>query len=81
MHRAAATIAAARGPSGKIAFSGREHMVAVAPAQGRGRMAYTLRYQSELGDQRERDIKDAEINEDSLESAKALIAKRASKFQ
>jgi DNA end-binding protein Ku len=53
---------------GKIAFSGREHVVAVLPAEGRGMMAYTLRYQSELRDQEDyfREIKDAEINEDSL---------------
>jgi DNA end-binding protein Ku len=67
---------------GKIAFSGREHVVAVMPAEGRGMMAYTLRYQSELRDQKDyfRDIKEVEINEDSLELAEALIAKRASKF-
>jgi DNA end-binding protein Ku len=69
---------------GKIAFSGREHVVAITPAgaEGRGMMAYTLRYQSELRDQKDyfRDIKDAEINEDSLEMAEALIAKRSAKF-
>jgi DNA end-binding protein Ku len=69
---------------GKVAFSGREHVVAITPAgaEGRGMMAYTLRYQSELRDQKDyfRDIKDAEINEDSLELAEALIAKRSAKF-
>jgi DNA end-binding protein Ku len=68
---------------GKIAFSGREHIVAITPVgEGRGMMAYTLRYQNELRDQKDyfRDIKDAEINEDSLELAEALIAKRSAKF-
>jgi len=69
---------------GKIAFSGREHIFALTPAgtEGRGMMGYTLRYQNELRNQRDyfRDIKDAEINEDSLELAEALIAKRSAKF-
>jgi DNA end-binding protein Ku len=67
---------------GKIAFSGREHVVAIAPADGRGMMAYTLRYQSELRNAQDyfRDIKPQEISADSLELAEALIAKRASKF-
>jgi len=44
---------------GKIAFSGREHVVAITPAEGPGIMAYTLRYQSELRNQNDyfRDIK------------------------
>jgi DNA end-binding protein Ku len=69
---------------GKVAFSGREHIVAVAPAgpESRGMMAYTLRYQSELRNPAEyfRDIKQTEINEDALEMAEALIAKKTSKF-
>ena len=69
---------------GKISFSGREHIFALTPAgaEGRGMMGYTLRYQNELRNQRDyfRDIKDAEINEDSLELAEALIAKRSAKF-
>jgi DNA end-binding protein Ku len=67
---------------GKIAFSGREHVVAITPAGDRGMMAYTLRYKNELRDQRDffRDIKDAEISEDSLELAEALIAKRVAPF-
>jgi len=67
---------------GKIAFSGREHVVAITPADGRGMMAYTLRYQSELRNTQDyfRDIKPQEISADSLELAEALIAKRASKF-
>jgi DNA end-binding protein Ku len=69
---------------GKVAFSGREHIVAVAPAgpESRGMMAYTLRYQSELRNAAEyfRDIKQTEINEDALEMAEALIAKKTAKF-
>ena len=69
---------------GKIAFSGREHVIAITPAgaDGRGMMAYTLRYRSELRDQKDyfRDIKDAQISEDSLELAEALIAKKSAKF-
>jgi DNA end-binding protein Ku len=69
---------------GKISFSGREHIVAVAPAgtNDRGMMAYTLRYQNELRDRRDyfRDIKETEINEDSLELAESLIKKRSAKF-
>lgn len=68
---------------GKVAFSGREHIVAVAPApDSRGMMAYTLRYQAELRDAADyfRDIKDTEINQDALEMAEALIAKKTAKF-
>lgn len=69
---------------GKVSFSGREHIVAIAPAgaNDRGMMAYTLRYQSELRDRRVyfRDIKETEINEDSLELAESLIKKRSTKF-
>jgi DNA end-binding protein Ku len=45
-------------------------------------MGYTLRYQNELRNQRDyfRDIKEAEISEDSLELAEALIAKKSAKF-
>ena len=67
---------------GKIAFSGREHVVAIAPARDKGMVAYTLRYKNELRDQGEyfRDIKEAKIDEESLELAEALIAKRAAPF-
>jgi DNA end-binding protein Ku len=69
---------------GKIAFSGREHVFAITPAgtEGRGMMGDTLRYQNELRQQRDyfRDIKEVKIDEDSLEMAEALIAKRSSKF-
>jgi DNA end-binding protein Ku len=70
---------------GKIAFSGREHVLAIAAAgegDRGGLMAYTLRYPNELRSQSDyfRDIKVVEINEDSLELAEALIAKRSSKL-
>lgn len=69
---------------GKVAFSGREHIVALTPAgpEERGMMAYTLRYQQELRNSAEyfRDIKPAEINEDALEMAEALIAKKTARF-
>jgi DNA end-binding protein Ku len=69
---------------GKIAFSGREHIFALTPAgtEGRGMLGYTLRYQNELRNQMDyfRDIKEAEISEDSLELAEALIAKKTAKF-
>ena len=69
----------------KIAFGGREHVVAIAPAgdgpEG-GMMAYTMRYAAELRDAADyfRDIKRVEVNEDSLDLAKMLINKRAAKF-
>jgi DNA end-binding protein Ku len=67
---------------GKVAFAGRENVVAIAPAGNRGMMAYTLRYAGELRDQSEyfRDIKDVEIKKDELELAESLISKRAAKF-
>jgi DNA end-binding protein Ku len=69
---------------GKIAFSGREHVFAITTAgtEGRGMMGYTLRYQNELRNQRDyfRDIKEVKIDEDSLEMAEALIAKRSARF-
>ncbi len=67
---------------GKVSFSGRENIVAVLPADNRGMMAYTLRYQNELKNHNDffRDIKATEINDDMLELAESLIAKRSSKF-
>ena len=70
---------------GKVAFSGRENIVAVIPAggpEGRGMMAYSLRFANELRNQDDyfRDIKETVINEDSLELAETLIAKRSAKF-
>ncbi len=69
---------------GKVGFSGRENIVALAPVgpDSPGMMAYTLRYQNELRNPADyfRDIKQTEINEDALEMAEALIAKKTSKF-
>jgi DNA end-binding protein Ku len=72
---------------GKIAFSGREHILAItaAPApegEAGGLMAYTMRYEQELRDPKEyfSDIKKVKIDEDSLELAEALIKKRSAKF-
>jgi DNA end-binding protein Ku len=70
---------------GKIAFSGREHVLAISPAgdgDRGGMMAYTLRYTSELRNQSDyfRDIKQVEIGEESLELAESLIAKRSAKL-
>jgi DNA end-binding protein Ku len=69
----------------KIAFGGREHVVAIAPAQDDeygGMMAYTMRYAEELRDARDyfRDIKKVEVDEDSLSLAKELIKRKAAKF-
>ena len=73
---------------GKIAFSGREHVLALTAApsasadEAGGMMAYTMRYQEELRDPREyfRDIKKVKIDADSLELAESLIKKRTAKF-
>jgi len=69
----------------KIAFGGREHVVAIAPAgtdAHGGMMAYTMRYAAELRDPADyfRDVKKMAIAEDSLDLAKELIKKRAAKF-
>ena len=61
----------------KIAFGGREHIVAITPTQDDslgGMMAYTMRYAEELRDPKEyfRDIKKVEVDEDSLDLAKQL---------
>jgi len=69
----------------KIAFSGREHIVAITAAPDDslgGMMAYTMRYAEELRDPKEyfRDIKKTELDEESLELAKMLIKKRTAKF-
>jgi DNA end-binding protein Ku len=70
---------------GKIAFSGREHVVAISAAgdgDHGGMMAYTLRYTCELRNHSDyfRDIKLVEIGEESLELAESLIAKRSAKL-
>jgi len=70
---------------GKIAFGGREHLVAIAaPADDKlaGMMAYTMRYSEELRDPAEyfRDIKKVTIDEDQLSLAKELIKRKTAKF-
>lgn len=69
----------------KIAFGGREHVVAITSSPDDslpGMMAYTMRYAQELRDPKEyfRDIKKAEVDEDSLDLAKQLIKRKAAKF-
>jgi DNA end-binding protein Ku len=70
---------------GKIAFGGREHLVALsAPKDDKlaGMMAYTMRYAEELRDPAEYfgDIKKVSIDEDQLSLAKELIKRKAGKF-
>ena len=69
---------------GKVAFAGRESIIAVLPAPGddRGMMAYTLRSRNELRDQNEyfRDIKQPPIDADSLQLAETLITKMSAKL-
>ena len=74
---------------GKIAFGGREHVLAITAAgplegedNGRGMMAYTMRYQQELRDPKEyfADVKKVEVNEDSLGLAMELIKRKAAPF-
>ena len=69
---------------GKVSFSGRENIVAVTAAgtEGRGMLAYTLRYQNEMRKQADyfRDIKETQIKKDSLELAETLISKMVEKF-
>ena len=69
---------------GKIAFGGREHILAItaAPDDELGMMAYTMRYQEELRNPAEyfKDIKKVKVDSDSLELAESLIKKRTAKF-
>jgi DNA end-binding protein Ku len=70
---------------GKVSFAGREHIVAIRPAGDEahgGMMAYTLRYSNELRSEREyfRDLQKIEIDEESLELAESLIAKKSTKL-
>ena len=69
---------------GKIAFGGREHILAItaAPGDELGMMAYTMRYEQELRKPAEYfgDIKKVQVDKDSLELAETLIKKRTAKF-
>jgi len=75
---------------GKIAFGGREHLVALSSPpeskddgpSGRGMMAYTLRYNEELRKPAEyfSEIKKTEVDADQLSLAKELIQRKAAPF-
>jgi DNA end-binding protein Ku len=73
---------------GKIAFGGREHLVALsAPNDNKGEkltgmMAYTMRYAEELRDPADyfREIKKISVDDDQLSLAKELIKRKAGKF-
>ena len=70
---------------GKIAFGGREHLVALAAPKDdklAGMMAYTMRYAEELRDPAEYfgEIKKVSVDEDQLSLAKELIKRKAGKF-
>lgn len=70
---------------GEIAFSGREHLVAIgAPldAKQKGLMLYTLRYEEELRDARSvvGDVKESSVEKDELELATRLIEGKTSRF-
>ena len=70
---------------GEIAFSGREHLVAIGaplnPKQ-KGLMLYTLRYEDELRDPKSAltGVEEASVAGDELSLAKQLIDKSTSKF-
>lgn len=70
---------------GKIAFSGREHLVAIhAPTDdaNRGMTAYTMRYAEELRNPAEYmgEIKQTTVDEDQLSLAEELIKRKSGKF-
>jgi DNA end-binding protein Ku len=70
---------------GKIAFGGREHLVAIAPPADDklpGMMAYIMRYAEELRDPATYfdDIKKVPVDEDQLSLAKELIKRKSAKF-
>jgi DNA end-binding protein Ku len=70
---------------GKIAFGGREHVIAItAPSDAKlpGMMAYTLRYAEELRKPADyfADVKKPRIDDEQLSLAKELIQRKAGKF-
>jgi DNA end-binding protein Ku len=74
-----------KGALGKIAFSGREHLIAVtAPSDDKlpGMIAYTMRYAEELRKAGSffADIKKTTIDNDQLSLAKELIKRKTGKF-
>lgn len=69
----------------KIAFGGREHVVAIMPAgtdEHPGMMAYTMRYAAELRDPASYfgEVKKAHVDTDSLSLAKELIKRKTARF-
>jgi len=71
---------------GKIAFGGREHLIAIsAPSdeKQRGMMAYILRYAEELREPADyfADIKPVKIDADQLALARELIKRKSSNFK
>jgi DNA end-binding protein Ku len=73
---------------GKIAFGGREHLVAISPMPEReeklpGMMAYTMRYAEELRKPSDYfgDIKKVSVDEDQLGLAMELIKRKTAKFE
>jgi DNA end-binding protein Ku len=70
---------------GEVAFGGREHLVAIAPAPGknaRGLMAYTLRYAEELRDARDYfgSIPEHTVDKKQLALANDLIKAQSAPF-
>ena len=70
---------------GKIAFGGREHLVAISATADddlAGMMAYTMRYAEELRNPAAyfADIKKVAVDEDQLSLAEELIKRKAAKF-
>ena len=70
---------------GKIAFAGREHVVAIRPNdddEHPGMMAFTLRYSAELRKPMEYfgDLSPIAIDEDQLDLAEQLIKRKSGKF-
>jgi DNA end-binding protein Ku len=70
---------------GKIAFGGREHLVAIAPPSDdslAGMMAYTMRYAEELRNPASyfAEIKPVAVEQDQLSLAEELIKRKSGKF-
>jgi DNA end-binding protein Ku len=70
---------------GKIAFGGREHLVAISPTNDDklgGMMAYIMRYAEELRNPADyfSEIKKITVDEDQLSLAEELIKRKAAKF-
>lgn len=71
---------------GEIAFSGREHLIALMPYENgdsKGMMLYALRYAEELRDAGQifGDLKNGKIEPDQLDLAKELIKRNTAKFE